>query len=82
MQSSPAALDITTQYMFVEYELLGFHHDDLETPSQPLPLPGHNCVFESCHCKSVLLSMCVRVCVRVCVCAGVCMRLICSVHSL
>ena len=51
MQSSPAALDITTQYMFVEYELFGFHHDDLETPSQPLPLPGHSCVFESSHCK-------------------------------
>ena len=56
MVSSPAALDITTQYMFVEYELLGLHHDDLETPSQPLPLPGHSCTFESSHCK---LSMCI-----------------------
>ena len=55
MQSSPAALDTTTEYMFVEYELLGFHHDDLETPSQPLPLPGHSCVFESSHCKYSLM---------------------------
>ena len=75
MQSSPAALDITTQYMFVEYELFGFHHDDLETPSQPLPLPGHSCVFESSHCKyhcvncmSYMLST--AVCVHVCVCVS------------
>jgi len=54
MLSTPASVDMTTQHMFVEYDLMGLHYDDLETPSQPLPLPGHSCNFDSAHCKCVI----------------------------
>ncbi|XP_065916972.1 protein fantom-like isoform X2 [Dysidea avara] len=49
MQSTPASVDMTTQHMFVEYDLMGLHYDELETSSQPLPLPGHSCNFDSTH---------------------------------
>jgi len=53
MESTPASVDMTTQHMFVEYDLMGLPYDELETPSQPLPLPGHSCNFDSTHCKYV-----------------------------
>jgi len=56
MQSTPASVDMTTQHMFVEYDLMGLPYDELETPSKPLPLPGHSCNFESTHCEFILHS--------------------------